>query len=204
MEYELDRSVEKWGWRWLRKGREEEFVEKWRERERCGGCYEGGWVGRILRGVRKHKLEGERWEVEREREGKGNWELIVRKYKKEAKEKREWGRMKREREWIVVVSNGGGEGKGMRIEGGWWEEGDLKNSWGLNGGRGLTVMMGDLCAVKEGLERVEREYVGMKKNVVVGVDNVGVLKWLRKGGGICGEVEQGVRRVAMRMLRKGW
>jgi len=31
--------------------------------------YEGGLVGRLMRGAKKHRLEGEWWEVEKEREG---------------------------------------------------------------------------------------------------------------------------------------
>jgi len=65
-------------------------------------------------------------------------------------------------------------------------------------------MMGEMCRVKEAMERVESGYEGEKRKLIVGVDDVGVLKCLRKGRGYCGECEQGVRRVGLRLLRKGW
>jgi len=60
VEYELDKRVERCGMRLLRRGKGEVFGESWREKEIDGGVYDGGWVGRMMRGVRKHKLEGER------------------------------------------------------------------------------------------------------------------------------------------------
>jgi len=179
------------------------LLMKWREREESG-VYEGGWVGRMMRGVKRHKLRGERWEVEKEREGNGGWKIRIGKDKVEAE--RDWRREMEERrkDWIVAVSDAGGEGRGMGMGGGWWEEGVKKNSWGLNGGCGLTVMMGEMGGVKEAVERVEGEYKGLKRRLMVGVDNVGVLKCLRKGRSFCGEGESGVRRACLRLERKGW
>ena len=204
VEYELDRKVQKWGWRLLRKGKGKVFGEEWRERERNGGCYESWWVGRMMRGVKKHKLGGERWEIEEEREGKGRWKVVIGEGKEKAKEKWLEGKGERDKEWVVAVSDAGGEGNGMGIGGGWWEGGEKRGSGSLNGGWGLTVMMGEMCGVKVAMERVEAEYRGEKRKLMVGVDNVGVLKCLRKGRGMCSEGEKGVRRVCLRMERKGW
>ncbi|PWW80645.1 hypothetical protein C7212DRAFT_308682, partial [Tuber magnatum] len=50
----------------------EEVKEKMEE---PGGVYEGEIIGRILRGLKENKLEGERWEVESERVGKIRWKV---------------------------------------------------------------------------------------------------------------------------------
>jgi len=166
VEYELDRKVRKWGWRLLKKGKGKDFGEEWKERERNGGCYESGWVGRMMRGVKKHKLEGERWEIEEEREGKGKWRVIIGEGKEKVKERWLRGREERNRDWVVAVSDAGGEGNGMGIGGGWWEGEEKRGSWSLNGGWGLTVMMGEMCGVKVALERVEAEYRGEKRKLI--------------------------------------
>jgi len=77
-------------------------------------------------------------------------------------------------------------------------------SWGEQGGRGLMVDMGEMYGISRVMERVEGRYRGGKRKLLVGVDNVGVLRKLRKGRGFCGEAGQRVRRVGLRLLRKGW
>jgi len=67
VEYELDRRVERWGIRLLRRGKGKVYGKSWKEKEGRYGVYEGGWVGRMMMGIRKNKLEGEKWEVERKR-----------------------------------------------------------------------------------------------------------------------------------------
>jgi len=74
----------------------------------------------------------------------------------------------------------------------------------VGGGYGLTVGEAEMWGVGEVLRRVEGGEVGNKRKLVVGVDNVGVLKRLRKGRGFCGEGEQLVRRVGKRLLDAGW
>ena len=81
----------------------------------------------------------------------------------------------------------------------------IKN-WSMNGGYRLMVAMGEIGergGVKRLLEKVEGEYEGGFKRLMVAVDNQGVLKCLRKGRGFCGELESGVRRVGKRLMEKG-
>ena len=40
--------------------------------------------------------------------------------------------------------------------------------------------------------------------MVIGVENVGVLKCVRRGKGLCGKEEQKVREWGKELLRKGW
>jgi len=204
VEYELDRRVERWGIRLLRYGKGEDYGEIWRRLERDGGVYVGGWVGRMMRGIKRHKLEGERWEVEKEREGGVGWKVIIKGDKKGAREEWEKGRVERERLWVVGVSDASGEGRGMGIGGGLWEDGKEILGWSGNGGMGLTVEEGEMFGVKSLLEKVEGVYKGEKRRLLVGVDNVGVLKKLRKGRGMCGEIEEGTRKVGLRLVEKGW
>jgi len=205
VEYELDRRVERWGIRLLRYGKGEDYGETWRRLEVDGGVYVGGWVGRMMRGIRRHKLEGERWEVEKEREGVVGWKIVVIGDKKSARERWEIGREEREREWLVGVSDASGEGVGMGVGGGLWENGKEIMGWGVCGGRGLTVEMGEMYGVKKVLEKVEGCYVGEgRRKLLIGVDNVGVLRKLGRGRGFCGEIEQGVRRIGLRLIEKGW
>jgi len=158
----------------------------------------------MMRVVRKHKLEGERWEVEKERVGVVGWKIVVKGNKESTRE--EWlkGREERERFWVVGVSDTSAEGSGMGMGGGVREGGEEIMGWSVNGGRGLTVEMGEMYGVKKVLEWVEREYRGDRRRLLVGVDNVGVLRKLGKGRGFCGEIEQEVRRIGLRLLEKGW
>ncbi|RPA93209.1 hypothetical protein L873DRAFT_1793833 [Choiromyces venosus 120613-1] len=60
-----------------------------------------------------------------------------------------------------------------------------------------------MWGVEEVLKRLE-SYRGNRRRGIIGVDNVGVLKRLRKGRGMCGEREQNMRRIGERLLEKGW
>ncbi|PWW78244.1 hypothetical protein C7212DRAFT_323385, partial [Tuber magnatum] len=71
VEWELEKKVARWGYRLARGKENGKLVEEVKEKmEEPGGVYEGGIIGRILRGLKENKLEGERWEVESERMGK--------------------------------------------------------------------------------------------------------------------------------------
>jgi len=204
VEYELDWRVEQWGIRLLRYGKEEDYGEKWKRLEMEGGVYEGSWVGRMMRGIRKHKLEEERWEVEKEREGVMGWKIVIEGNKEGIREEWERGRFERERNWIVCISDASGEGRGLGVGGGLWEKGEEIKKWSVNGSMGLTVEMGEMYGVKKVVELVEGCYRGKGRKLIIGVDNVGVLRKLGKGRGFCGEVEQQVKRIRLRLIRKGW
>ena len=66
-----------------------------------------------MRGVKRHKLRGERWEIEKKRLGKGGWNVLIGKVKKSAKKKWKWGREERRKDWEVTVSDAGEEDEGM-------------------------------------------------------------------------------------------
>jgi len=204
VEWDLDRRVKGWGKRLLRKGEGEYFGKRWREREKGYGCYESGWAGRMFRRVGENKLEGEKWDVESERLGNGRWKVWVEKDKEKGRERWERGRGERERRWLVGVSDASGEGMGIGIGGGLWEGGEKLMDWRAGLGRGLDVSEGEMWGVRRLLEKVRGEYNGMKRKLIVGVDNVGVLKRRRKGRGMCGEGERGVRRMAGRLMEEGW
>ncbi|PWW77117.1 hypothetical protein C7212DRAFT_316974, partial [Tuber magnatum] len=71
VEGELEKKVARWGYRLARGKEKVKLVEEVKEKmEDPGGVYEGGIIGRILRGLKENKLEGERWEIESERMGK--------------------------------------------------------------------------------------------------------------------------------------
>jgi len=53
----------------------------------------------------------------------------------------------------------------------------------------MTVEMEEIYSVRGLMERVEGGYKGKRKRLMVGVDNMGVSKKLRKGRGFCGEIE---------------
>jgi len=68
----------------------------------------------------------------------------------------------------------------------------------------LDVSEGEMWGVRRLLEKARGEYKGQRRKLIVGVDNVGVLKRLRKGKGMCGKGERGVRRMAGRLIEEGW
>jgi len=53
--------------------------------------------------------------------------------------------------------------------------------------KGFECFEGVMWGVRKLLERVRGEYRGGRRKLIVGVDNIGVLKRLRKGRGMCGE-----------------
>ncbi|PWW77593.1 hypothetical protein C7212DRAFT_314731, partial [Tuber magnatum] len=68
MTSKLEKKVARWGYRLARGKENGKLAEEVKEKmEEPGGVYEGGIIGRILRGLKENKLEGERWEVEREK-----------------------------------------------------------------------------------------------------------------------------------------
>ena len=102
VEWELDKKVERWGRRLMRRGEGEGYGKEWRKRgEKEEGVYEGGWAGRLIQEVKKYKGEDERWEVEREREGRIGWKVVVGGSKEERKREWERGRREREKEYVV-------------------------------------------------------------------------------------------------------
>ena len=64
--------------------------------------------------------------------------------------------------------------------------------------------MEEAWGVGELMERIEKEYKGGKRKMVLGTDNKWVLDWLRKGRGMCGEAERRIRKVGKRLIDKGW
>jgi len=81
--------------------------------------------------------------------------------------------------------------------------GNRYRSWRKSKGYGMTVMDGEMSGVGEILDEV-RKYEGECKELVIGVDNVGVLKCLRRGREMCGKEEQKVREWGKELLKKGW
>ena len=74
--YELDKKVERWGRRVYRRGIGSEYGEEWKKSEEKGEWkWEKSWIGKMLRAVGRHNLEGERWDVEAERGGKIDWKI---------------------------------------------------------------------------------------------------------------------------------
>ena len=106
------------------------------------------------------------------------------------------GKRERWKRCLVGVSDASGESVGIGIRGGLWEGDKLIKSWSMGLGRGLDVSEGEMWGVRKLLEKVGEMYKGERKKLVVGVDNKGVLMRLRKGRGMCGEGERGVRRLA--------
>ncbi|PUU83437.1 hypothetical protein B9Z19DRAFT_1142669 [Tuber borchii] len=85
MSLELDKKVENWGARLVRRGFGERFGEGWKAEAMENGVWICGWEGRILRGLKKHFLNGERYEVQAERSGNIEWKVVIKKDKEEAR-----------------------------------------------------------------------------------------------------------------------
>lgn len=132
--------MEGWGKRMKRRG----YLDGWEEgRDEEGlmvGSGEMNWQGRLLRGLKRHKLNRERWEGEAERKERIGWEVRMGGKKKERKELWEKGREERNREWFVGILSDASDRKGrMGIQGLLWEFGRRYRSWKNNIGLGLTV-----------------------------------------------------------------
>ena len=203
VEYELDEAVEKWGVRLVRRSRNERFGEEWRREMEEVGCWRLGWQGRMIRATLKNRLEGEIWDMEVERGGSMSWKVVIGKGKKEVKE--EWEKMRSGfmKEGIVGVSDTSKMAGRVGIGGKLWVFGNRYKSWRKGRGYGMTVMDGEMAGVAEVLDEV-RKYEGEARVLRIGVDNVGVLKCLRKGRGMCGIWEQKVREWGKELLKKGW
>jgi len=204
VEWDLDRRVLSWGKRLLRRGGEGYFGESWRRRGEGSGCYEGGWAGRMFRRVKEIRLEGEKWDVESERMGGGKWKVIISGSREKGMQEWEKGRRERWGDSLVGASDASGEGVGIGVGGGLWEEGELIGEWSVGLGRGLEISEGEMWGVRKLLEKVGEIYGGERRKLVVGVDNKEVLMRLRKGRGMCGEGERGVRRLARGLIERGW
>lgn len=157
----------------------------------------------MLEEVKKYRRE-ERWEIERERDGRIGRVVVGRNDKRSRKEEWEKGRREREKECLVGISDASGKWEKVGMGGRLWEGGKKIMEWMIKGGGGLTVGEGEMGGVAEVLRRVEGGYGGGKRKLVVGVDNKGVLERLRKGRGYCGEMEQEVRKVGKRLEGKEW
>ena len=84
--------------------------------------------------------------MESERLGGGKWRVII----SGSREKgiREWEERRKE-EWkdcLVGASDASGEGMGIGVGGGLWEEGRLIEKWSVGLGRGLDVSEGETSA----------------------------------------------------------
>jgi len=200
---EMDKKLECWGKRMKRRGFLDGWGEGWGDEALVVGSWKLNWQGRVLRGLKRHKLFGERWEVEAERSGRLDWEIRMGGKKEDKKRIWDEGREERNREWLVGLSDASDRGGRMGIGGVLWEYGRRYKSWKNNLGLGLTVTEGEM----EGVGRVLKEaleYDGILRKLVVGVDNTGVLRRLLKGRGLCGECEQRVRERGCELLRRGW
>ena len=107
------------------------------------------------------------------------------------------------KEGIVGVSDASRINGRMGIGGMLWVFGNRYKSWAKGRGYGMTVQDGEMAGVAEILDEV-RKYEGDARVLRVGVDNMGVLRCLRKGIGLCGIWEQKVREWGRELLVRGW
>ena len=157
----------------------------------------------MIRGALKNRLEGEGWDMEVERGGRMEWEVVIGGNKKEEKEKWEKGIKKWMEKAVVGISDAsrinGRVGIGRMI----WVYGKRYKKWAKGRGYGLTIQDGEMAGVAEILDEMRR-YKGEARVLRIGVDNMGVLRCLRKGIGMCGKWEQKVREWGKELLKKGW
>ena len=203
VEYELDELVERWGIRLIRKSKSECFGKGWREEMKEVGSWRLGFKGRLIRATLKNRLEGEKWDMEVWRGGNMKWRVVIGEGKKEVKREWEKNRKRYMGEGLVGISDASKMENRVGIEGELWVYGNRYKSWSKGLGYGMTVMDGEMAGVAEILDEV-RKYEGEARVLRVGVDNVGVLKNLRKGRGMCGRWEQKVREWGMELIKKGW
>lgn len=88
VEYELDKTVEKWGLRVVRRGFGDRFGDSWKEEMEEVGSWRLGWEERVIREALRNKYERESWDFGIERGGNMGWKVVIRRWRKEAK--REW------------------------------------------------------------------------------------------------------------------
>jgi len=159
----------------IRRGMGERFGGEWKKEMEEVGSWRLGWAGRVVRGALKDRLEEEVWDVEVERGNKMRWTVVIEKGKKEVKE--EWERNRKEwmLEGIVGVSDANIIEGRVGVEGVIWVYGNRYKSWRKGKGYGLTVGDGEMEGVGNILDEVRR-YEGNARKLIVGVDNVGVLK----------------------------
>ena len=106
-------------------------------------------------------------------------------------------------EGLVGISDASGMRGRVGIGGEIWEYGRSWTRWRKSKGYGLTVYEGEMAGAGEILDKV-RSYEGKERVLRIGVDNVGVLKNLRKGRGWYGKWEQKVREWGKELIGKGW
>ena len=132
-------------------------------------------------------MEGERWDIEAEREGKINWKIWKGNGKEEGIVRWRLGEREREKEMVAGISDASKEEDGrIGIGGMYWEEKRKKKKWSKSLGWGWTVTEGEAWGVGEVLEKVRNGYGGKRRKLIVGTDSKGVLEWLGKGRGMCG------------------
>ena len=107
------------------------------------------------------------------------------------------------KEGLVGISDASKRENRVEIGGMLWVYGNRYRSCSKGLGYGMTVMNGEMAGVAEILDEV-RSYEGGARVLRIGVDNVGVLKNLRKGRGMCGRWEQKVREWGMELIKKRW
>ena len=203
VEYELDEGVERWGARLIRRGMGERFGGEWKKEMEEVGSWRLGWAGRVVRGALKDRLEGEIWDMEVERGNKMKWKVVIGKGKVEVKE--EWERKRKEwmLEGVVGISDASMMGERVGVGGVIWVYGNRYKSWRKGKGYGLTVGDGEMAGVGDILDEMRR-YEGEARKLVIGVDNVGVLKKLRKSRGLCNRWKQKVSEWGRELEEKGW
>ena len=107
------------------------------------------------------------------------------------------------KEGMVGISDASGLRGRVGIGGEVWLYGRSYKLWRKGLGYGLSVADGEMAGVGEILD-VVRKYEGENRVLSIGVDNVGVLKNLRKGRGWCGKWEQKVREWGKELEERGW
>ena len=132
-----------------------------------------------------------------------DWKVVIRRSRKRAKEEWEEGVERWKREGMVGTSDASGLNKRIGIRGMIWLYGKRFRSWRKGKGYGLTVAEGEMAGAARLLDEV-RKYEGDVRVLRVGIDNVGVLKNLRKGRGLCGKREQEMREWGKELIKKGW
>ena len=149
------------------------------------------------------KLEGEVWNFGVESGENLDWRVIIEKDRRGAKREWEEGVKEWKLEGMVGVSDASCINTRMGIEGKRWMYERRYRSWRESRSYGLTVAEGEMEEAARILEEV-RGYEGENRILRMGVDNIEVLKALRKVRGLCGEREPKVREWGKELVRKGW